>query len=126
MDDFSIRYIKHALFDDAEIELSPAAQFNDIGLGWGDPNLLKSYREYGPNSVWFWDGNAYTHGLLWGGCVESVDEMLRHGVPIPSLEQFADIILMLETSEEFPAASYVFRVIRGLESRAFYRKFRGF
>lgn len=125
MDDFSIKYIKHALFDDGEIELSAAAQFNDIGLGWDDPNLLTSYREYEPNKGWFWDGNADTHGLLWGGCVESVDEMLRHGVPIPSLEQFADIVLMLETSEDIPAASYVFRVLRGLGERGILANVQG-
>lgn len=125
MDDFSIKYIKHALFDNGEIELSAAAQFNDIGLGWDDPNLLKSYREYEPNDGWFWDGNADTHGLLWGGCVESVDEMLRHGVPIPSLEQFADIVLMLETSEDIPAASYVFRVLRGLGERGILANVQG-
>ena len=125
MDDFSIKYIKHALFDNGEIELSAAAQFNDIGLGWDDPNLLKSYREYEPNDGGFWDGNADTHGLLWGGCVESVDEMLRHGVPIPSLEQFADIVLMLETSEDIPAASYVFRVLRGLGERGILANVQG-
>ena len=125
MDDFSIKYIKHALFDNGEIELSAAAQFNDIGLGWDDPNLLKSYREYEPNDGWCWDGNADTHGLLWGGCVESVDEMLRHGVPIPSLEQFADIVLMLETSEDIPAASYVFRVLRGLGERGILANVQG-
>ena len=51
--------------------------------------------------------------------------MLRHGVPIPSLEQFADIILILETSEDIPAASYVFRVIRGLGERGILSKVQG-
>ena len=51
--------------------------------------------------------------------------MLRHGVPIPSLDQFADIVLMLETSEDIPAASYVFRVLRGLGERGILANVQG-
>lgn len=55
-------------------------------------------REYEPNEGWSWDGDKNVAGLLWGGCVESVDEILRHGVEIPTLDQFENIILMMETS----------------------------
>ena len=125
MDDFSVNYIRHALFNEGEIELKPAENYNDIGLGWDDPKLLTSHREYEPNDGWFWNGNTDTSGLLWGGCVESVDEMLRHGVPIPSLQQFENIVVMLETSEDIPAASYVFRVIRSLGERGILARVQG-
>ena len=62
---------------------------------------------------------------LFGGCVESVDEMLRHGVEIPSLEQFTDIVLMLETSEEIPSADYVHRVFRALGERGILERVQG-
>lgn len=125
MNEFTVKYIKHALFDEGEFELEPGESFNDLGLDWGDESLLHKEREYEPNSGWVWDGNANAEGLLWGGCVESVDEMLRHGVQIPSLEQFENCILMMETSEEIPSADYVFRVFRALGERGILERVKG-
>jgi muramoyltetrapeptide carboxypeptidase LdcA involved in peptidoglycan recycling len=125
MDEYTVKYIKHALFDEGEFELVPSETYNDIGLGWDDPELLKKFREQEPSDGWFWDGTQNTEGLLWGGCVESVDEMLRHGVAIPSLEQFENIVLMLETSEEIPTADYVKRVMRALGERGILERVKG-
>lgn len=117
MDEYTVKYIKHALFDEGEYELVSSKMYNDVGLGWDDPELLKEYRKKEPSDGWFWNASQDGEGLLWGGCVESVDEMLRHGVDIPSLEQFQDIVLMLETSEEIPTADYVKRVMRAFGER---------
>ena len=117
MDEYTVKYIKHALFEEGEFELLPSETYNDMGLDWGDPELLKEKRIHESSNGWFWDGEQNAEGLLWGGCVESVDEMLRHGVTIPSLEQFKGIVLMLETSEEIPTADYVGRVIRAFGER---------
>lgn len=125
MNPYSLKYIKHALFDEGEIELLPSESFNDIGLDWGDPANLDKERIYEPNDGWIWDGSNDVEGILWGGCVESVDEMLRHGVQIPSLEQFEDIVLMLETSEEIPSADYVMRFFRALGERGILERVKG-
>ncbi len=82
-----------------------------------DASLLNTRRTYEPNDGWHWDGTQGAEGVLWGGCIESIDEMLRHNVPIPIPEQFEKIVLMLETSEEIPTAEYVFRVMRALGER---------
>jgi len=125
MNPYTVKYIKHALFDDGEIELLPSESFNDIGLDWGDATQLNKEREYEPNDGWSWDGTKDAEGLLWGGCVESVDEMLRHAVQIPSLEQFDDIVLMMETSEEIPSADYVMRFFRALGERGILERVKG-
>ena len=125
MDAFTVDYTKHALFDKGEFQLLSAPTYNDIGLHWDDPALLQSTRALEPNDGWYWDGDVSTTGLLWGGCVEAVDEMMRHAAAIPSLEQFADVVLMLETSEEIPPASYVLRVIRALGERGILARVRG-
>lgn len=125
MDEYTVKYIRHALFDDGEFELVPSETYNDIGLGWDDPEALKSFREQEQSDGWFWDADQHGKGSLWGGCVESVDEMLRHGVEIPSLEQFENIILMLETSEEIPTADYVRRVIRAFGERGILERVQG-
>jgi muramoyltetrapeptide carboxypeptidase LdcA involved in peptidoglycan recycling len=125
MNPYTVKYIKHALFDDGEFELLPSESFNDLGLDWGDKTQLDKEREYEPNAGWSWDGNKNGEGLLWGGCVESVDEMLRHGVQIPSLEQFENIVLMMETSEEIPSADYVNRVFRAFGERGILERIKG-
>lgn len=125
MNPYSLKYIKHALFDEGEIELLPSESFNDIGLDWGDPSNLDKERTYEPNEGWVWDGDKNTEGILWGGCAESVDETLRHNVQTPSLERFEDIVLMLETSEEIPSADYVMRFFRALGERGILDRVKG-
>ena len=117
MDEYTVKYIKHALFDEGEFELVPSDVYNDMGLNWNDPSTLDAERVYEKNDGWYWDGSQSTQGITWGGCLESIDEMLRHGVQIPSLEDFENIVLFTETSEEIPAADYVFRVYRALGER---------
>ena len=125
MNPYTVKYIKHALFDDVEVEILPSDSFNDLGLDWSDESLLDKEREYEPNEGWSWDGIKNGEGLLWGGCVESVDEMFRHGVAIPSLEQFEEIVLMFETSEEIPSADYVMRFFRALGERGILERVKG-
>lgn len=125
MDTYTVKYLNHALFDEGEFELEPSTEYNDIGLEWSDVSLLTNKRTYEISDGWYWDGERSGQGLLWGGCVESVDEMLRHDVPIPSLEQFKGIVLMLETSEEIPTASYVTRVIRAFGERGILGQIQG-
>lgn len=125
MDDFTVKYLKYALFEDGEFELGQSEEFNDIGLTWNDPSLLNTRRRYQENEGWYWDGEKDTNGILWGGCVESIDELLRHNVEIPSLEEFKKIILFLETSEEMPSHDYVRRVYRALGERGILGNIQG-
>lgn len=125
MNPYTVKYVKYALFDEGEFELLPSESFNDLGLDWDDESQLDNEREYEPNDGWSWDGDKNGEGLLWGGCVESVDEMLRHGVEIPSLEQFENVVLMMETSEEVPSADYVSRVFRAFGERGILERIQG-
>ena len=117
MDAYTIEYLKHALFDEGEFELRASKLYNDIGLGWDDPLNLEKERVYEENEGWYWDGNQDTKGIVWGGCLESIDELLRHGIQIPLLNDFNSIILFTETSEGIPSADYVYRVYRALGER---------
>ncbi|HBB56799.1 TPA: LD-carboxypeptidase [Patescibacteria group bacterium] len=125
MDPFTITFIKRALFDEGKFELIASDAYSDQGLNWDDTSLLTTKRQHWPNEGHIWDGDGKAEGLLWGGCVESVDEMLRHGVVIPTLEQFENIILMLETSEEIPSADYVSRILRAFGERGILGRARG-
>lgn len=125
MDDFTVNYLNKALFESGTFELSSSDIYNDIGYSWSDLSLLDKKRAYEENDGWFWEGKQTVSGVTWGGCLESIDEMLRHGVPIPSLSQFENIVLLLETSEEIPSSDYVFRVLRALGARGILGRVRG-
>lgn len=117
MDDYTVSYLRRALFGGGAVDLAPSPVFNDVGLSWDDPTSLDQRRQVEPNDGWFWDGAADADGITWGGCLESIDELLRHAAPIPTLDQFERIVLFTETSEELPPASYVARVYRALGER---------
>ncbi len=125
MDAYTVEYIKHALFVGGEKELIASATYTDQEHDWHDESLLHTRRPHWENEGHVWDGEQSARGMIWGGCVESLDEMLRHNIPIPTLEQFEEIVLMLETSEEIPNASYVFRVVRALGERGILARVRG-
>lgn len=122
MDDYTIKYLKHALFESGEVEIQASEDFSDIGLDWKDERNLLKKRIYEENEGWYWDGDVNVSGITWGGCLESVDEILRHGITIPSLDDFRKIVLITETSEEIPSKDYVFRVYRALGERGILEK----
>ena len=125
MDKYTVENIRHALFDSGEYEISSSEEYNEIGLNWKDETLLTTRRVYEKNTGWIWDVPMDGEGILWGGCLESIDDMLRNNVPIPSLEEFGNIILMFETSEEIPSHGYVRRVIRALGERGILSNIQG-
>lgn len=125
MDAFTVEYLKRAFFNSGEIELTSASTFTDEDLDWGDVGNLKKRRTYEANEGWFWSGSKNGEGVTWGGCLESIDEMLRHGIRIPTLEDFEDVILMTETSEELPSVDYVRRIYRALGEQGILEKIQG-
>jgi len=126
MDDFTITYLKKALFEGGVVEVLPSKEFNDIGLNWEDPANLTKRRTYEPNEGWYWEGNAPAEGVSWGGCLESIDELLRHHRPLPSLEAAKNIVFFMETSEEMPTHENVHRVLRALGELGYLERFKGF
>lgn len=124
MDAFTVDYLKKAIFENEEITLTESKTFNDIGYDWADSKNLNKYRVYEENDGWQWDGTGQMEGILWGGCLESIDEILRHGITLPIDEEFDEIILFTETSEEIPSADYVMRVYRALGERGILQRMK--
>ena len=125
MDPYTVEFLNHAFFDTGEFELRASETYNDMGLSWNDPSNMDKERVYEQNDGWIWDGSKNADGITWGGCLESIDEILRHGNQIPSLEDFENIILFTETSEEIPSSDYVFRVYRALGERGILARVKG-
>ncbi len=145
MDEFTVKYLRQALFGEGDsvgevgsisrgeasmLKVEASDKFNDEGLDWNDPATLDVRRKYEPSEGWIWEtadagANTQASGVSWGGCLESIDEMLRHGIRLPNLTDFEDIVLVLETSEEMPEAGYVMRVLRALGERGILAAVRG-
>ena len=124
MDPYTIEFLNHALFDSGEFEIRPSETYNDVGLLWEDPDNMSRERMYEPNEGWAWDGSQDAEGITWGGCLESIDELLRHGATIPALEKFEHIVVITETSQEIPSVEYVHRVYRALGERGILERVR--
>ena len=119
------RYCRTALFSGGKQELEASKDFNDEDLMWGVKENLDRHRRYQPNEGWYWDGDRDGRGHLWGGCIESLDDILRHGCAIPSLADFEKIVLFLETCEEISPAMYVKRVLRAFGEREILSRVKG-
>jgi muramoyltetrapeptide carboxypeptidase LdcA involved in peptidoglycan recycling len=125
MDPFTVGYLRKALFESGEVALTASTEFNDIGIDWADPAYLTREKFWEANPGWFFDGAGTAEGITWGGCLESIDEMLRCATPLPTLDQFEEIILIAETSEEIPDEAYVRRMYRALGERGILQRLRG-
>ena len=127
IDSFTAKYLELGLFSEKQEFLTSSSVHCEYSrTDWGDFETMSEEREFIPNKTgWLWDGEIDTSEIAWGGCLESIDEMLRHGVLIPSREEFENIVLVLETSEEIPSHDYVSRVIRALGERNLLEKIGG-
>lgn len=124
MHEMTVKYLKHALFEGGLIELGASPVFNDVGLNWDLPENLEKPRRYQNNEGWYWAGSGKVEGITWGGCLESIDDMLRANTLLPSLDQFEDIVLFTETCEDISPADYVSRVFRALGERGILEKLK--
>lgn len=126
MDAYTIHYLQKAFFEGGRVALQAAETYNDKGLNWEDPDNLTKYREHVANSGWYWSGENNAEGILWGGCLESLDEILRHHITLPTLKAAEEIIFFFETSEEMPTHENVRRVLRAFGELGYLERFQGF
>ena len=116
--------LERALFGRGPAEVVGASESTDESADWAgfdesDPPPILSAAE--PLS---WHGReVFVTGPGWGGCLEIVDFHLRAGRHIAEPEVYRGGILFLETSEELPSASYVYRVLMGMGERGMLQMF---
>ena len=117
MHDMTTRYLRLALFNKAEAELEASPEFTDVELPWSDPDNLAQPRTMERNEGWYWNGTRDVGGVLWGGCLESLDEQLQVGKYLPTPRMLDGVILFIETSEMLPDAAFVRRVLTAMGER---------
>lgn len=114
----SINSLRAALFTRDEVELAPVETFGEDPIDWGTPQALTRERPMRPSDGWTWHGpDALVEGPTWGGNLEVLHWNLAAGRWIRPSQDYAGCILLLETSEEMPSATEVFRMLRNLGER---------
>lgn len=105
--------LRWALFEDVWFELIPSREFTEDEIDWGDRKQFGKRRLHLENEDLWFHGNRGVEGRLWGGCIESLADILEIRGRFPPVDSVANGILALESSEELPE---VWRVEEFLEN----------
>ena len=114
----SVGSLRSALFTTDQVELTPIDAFAEDPIGWATPEALTDEPPMRPSEPWTWhNADAVAEGPTWGGNLEVLHWNLAAGRWIRPAEDYAGCVLILETSEEMPSATEVFRMLRNLGER---------
>ncbi|MEH1097637.1 S66 family peptidase [Micromonospora sp. CPCC 205561] len=109
--------LRAALFTSGWYDLAPAPQWGDRPGDWRDPATLADEPEMLPGEGWRWQGpSRVVEGRTWGGNLEILHWLLAAD-RVPTARELAGSVLMVETSEELPSATEVFRILRNMGER---------
>lgn len=117
--------LRAALFTSGEYELRDAGEYTDIGRDWADPASLDSAPPMHPSEGWEWHHTGeVVEGIAWGGNLEILSWNLAAGRYIRPVETYAGGVLFVETSEELPSATAVYRMLMCAGERGLLQQFR--
>lgn len=124
--DFTKKYLKKVLFDSTIGEIFDSAQFTDFDLDWVDQENLTKMRPMEKSPGWLWLNveNKKITGRLFGGCLEVLAMHLVDDTYLPDAQEFDDMILYVETSEEMPSADFVYQFFEGLAKKGLLQRIR--
>lgn len=120
----SVGSLRAALLDGGDVELHPVDEFSDDDAEWADPARLHEPRPTRPAPGWYWSGPArVVTGPTWGGNLEVLHWNLAAGRWIGEPADYDGCVLLLETSEEMPPATEVYRMLRNAGERGLLARF---
>ena len=100
------------------LEITEPGESEDVGVDWADPRALTCFGDREPTEAWSWHGPARSvTGRTWGGCLEVIEWILTAGRFPFDPDVLDGGVLLIETSEELPAARNVGWIIRSLGER---------
>jgi muramoyltetrapeptide carboxypeptidase LdcA involved in peptidoglycan recycling len=116
--------LRAALFTGGDLELRPADDFCEDELDWADPASLDAVAPTRPGPGWHWHRpDRIVTGPTWGGNLEILHWNLAANRWIRPVDDYAGCVLLIETSEEMPAAEEVFRMLRNAGERGLLGQF---
>jgi muramoyltetrapeptide carboxypeptidase LdcA involved in peptidoglycan recycling len=116
--------LRAALFGREWYELSAPDEFSDEPGNWSSPGVLDAEPPARTASPWAWIGpsDPVIEAPLWGGNLEIISWLLQAGRCGP-LSDYAGHVLVIETSEEMPSDTEVFRMLRNMGERGLLGQF---
>ncbi len=127
MQEYTIQFIKKALFDPFIGKVFSAPEYSDADLDWADEKNLEKKRPSYPSSGWLWHNNEshkIIEGRLFGGCLEILDFHLSIRRFLPTVDRLSGAILFIETSEEMPSDGCIYRFIAALAELNLLKSFK--
>ncbi|BFU47298.1 S66 peptidase family protein [Krasilnikovia sp. MM14-A1004] len=116
--------LRAALFTPGDLEITPVETFSDEELNWRDPASLTESVPHVPSPGWVWhQPDRVVTGPTWGGNLEILHWQLAADRWIRPVDDYAGCVLLLETSEEMPPATEVFRMLRNAGERGLLAQF---
>jgi muramoyltetrapeptide carboxypeptidase LdcA involved in peptidoglycan recycling len=120
----SLASLRDALFTTGEVEIRPVASFTDLHPDWDDRSTLLEALPVTSEPGWTWHrADRVVTGQTWGGNLEILHWNLAADRWIRPVTDYEGCVLLLETSEEMPAADDVFRMLRNAGERGLLRQF---
>jgi muramoyltetrapeptide carboxypeptidase LdcA involved in peptidoglycan recycling len=117
--------LRAALYTPGPFELRPAERWRDVDGDWADPATFAAEPETRPGTGWGWvNADRVVEGRSWGGCLEILAMLLMADREVShDLSVYDGGVLLLETSEEMPSDTEVFRTLRNMGERGLLRRF---
>jgi muramoyltetrapeptide carboxypeptidase LdcA involved in peptidoglycan recycling len=124
----SLESLRRALFAPRgaghALDLHPAEEFSEDERDWADPATLDLPVVTQPSPAWHWhQPDTVVTGPSWGGNLEILHSNLAVGRWIRPAQDYAGCVLLLETSEELPAADEVYQMLRNAGERGLLAQF---
>ena len=102
----------------------PVAEFSEDEFDWNDATTLGKPEATLPAPGWSWhQPDRVVTAPTWGGNLEILHWNLAANRWIRPVEDYAGCVLLLETSEELPSATAVFRMLRDAGERGLLAQF---
>lgn len=116
MHEYTKNYIKKALFEPQIGEIINSPEWTDFDFDWADKTNINKVRPMEKSPGWLWQNvtGKKIKGRLFGGCLETLELHLAAGRYLSEAEDFNDVVLYVETSEEMPSAGFVYRFFAAL------------
>src|SRR5690606_10653790 len=115
--------LRAALFTSGWFQLQPPPDWGDEPLSWEEVDRYGEEPPMWPHEGWDWvNADRVVESRTWGGNLEIISWLLQAGYVGPDAE-YDGCVLILETSEEMPSATEVYRILRNMGERGLLARF---
>jgi muramoyltetrapeptide carboxypeptidase LdcA involved in peptidoglycan recycling len=116
--------LQAALFTSGEYELRESTAYGDVDRDWADPATFDFTPPMQGCTGWAWhNADQVVEGVTWGGNLEILSWLLMADREIGPAAAYEEMVLLIETSEELPSATEVYRILRNMGERGLLRRF---